>query len=243
MHEGDTYLDRDGLADLYLARRHRPDSPNEAIEKPITWDLVGDVRGQHVLDLGCGDGSFGVELLNAGCVTYTGLESSAKMAQRARELLQHAQGKIALTRIEDWDFPVDAFDLVVSRLALHYVADLHHTFLNVSQALRHGGRFVFSMVHPVITSSDKSREASGVRGDWIVDDYFATGPRKVRFMDDFVVQYHRTVEDLFTSLKATGFAVEQLREARPTRGNFDDVGEYQRRSRIPLFIFFSARKG
>jgi hypothetical protein len=98
------------------------------------------------------------------------------------------------------------------------------------------------MVHPVITSSDKSREKSAVRKDWIVDNYFTTGSRKVRFMGNFVKQYHRTIEDIFQSLQNADFVVEQLRESRPKIDFFDDEQLYKRRMRIPLFIFFSGRK-
>lgn len=50
----------------YLKRRGREESPNNAIEKPIVYELIGDFRDQTILDLGCGDASFGKELLEQG---------------------------------------------------------------------------------------------------------------------------------------------------------------------------------
>jgi ubiquinone/menaquinone biosynthesis C-methylase UbiE len=47
----------------YITRRNREDSPNNIIEKPIFLEMIGDVKGKKVLDLGCGDAKFGVELL------------------------------------------------------------------------------------------------------------------------------------------------------------------------------------
>jgi hypothetical protein len=54
--------------------------------------------------------------------------------------------------------------------------------------------------------------------------------------------YHRTVEDYFRLLQDAGFAVEQLRESRPRREQFADVQTYERRLRIPLFLFLVGRK-
>jgi cyclopropane fatty-acyl-phospholipid synthase-like methyltransferase len=205
-------------------------------------EMMGDVVHKRILDLGCGDGIFGLELIDLGAKSYIGLESSFKMVQMANEILRQQGAKIEHTNIEAWDYPSEKFDLVVSRLALHYVEDLDKTFQNVNKTLKKQGRFVFSMVHPVITSSDKSREKSAVRKDWIVDNYFTTGSRKVRFMGNFVKQYHRTIEDIFQSLQNADFVVEQLRESRPKIDFFDDEQLYKRRMRIPLFIFFSGRK-
>lgn len=47
----------------YMSRRNRVESPNNMIEKPIMLELMSDVKGKTVLDLGCGDAQFGVELL------------------------------------------------------------------------------------------------------------------------------------------------------------------------------------
>jgi hypothetical protein len=57
-----------------------------------------------------------------------------------------------------------------------------------------------------------------------------------------VSKYHRTVEDYFRALQAAGFVVEQLRESRPQRERFADAQVYERRLRIPLFLFLAGRK-
>jgi SAM-dependent methyltransferase len=242
MIEGIDFFDNDERFEKYRAGRYRSDRPNETLEKPVFKEMMGDVVHKRILDLGCGDGLFGCELIKLGAKSYVGLDSSIKMVQLANVNLRQTEAKVEHTKIESWNYPRDRFDLVVSRLALHYVEDLDNTFQNVNKTLKKHGRFVFSMVHPVITSSDKSRKKSGVRKDWIVDDYFTTGSRKVKFMDKFVKQYHRTIEDIFQSLQNANFVVEILRESRPKIDFFDDEQLYKRRMRIPLFIFFSVRK-
>ena len=57
-----------------------------------------------------------------------------------------------------------------------------------------------------------------------------------------VVKHHRTIEDYFTAVQQAGFAVTGLRESRPDRRLFLDQATYDRRLRIPLFLFVAAEK-
>lgn len=240
MSTGSQLFSTAGKLEAYLAFRHRPESLNESIEKPIILEMLGDVQGQHVLDLGCGDGVFGANLLQAGCKSYTGIEISKNMLAVASQTVQHPASQLILSRIEDWEYPANQFDLVTSRLALHYIADLSAIFAKVKYTLTTKGRFIFSIVHPIITASDKSRANDGLRQDWIVDNYFARGTRQVFMRGEYLEQYHRTIEDIFQTLQNTGFVVEQLREACPKAENFTDSALFERRKRIPLFLFFAA---
>jgi SAM-dependent methyltransferase len=242
MEEGSKFFDDERKFKSYQSKRHRAESPNESIEKPIFLEMLGDVKGKQILDLGCGDGTFGLELLRAGCQSYLGVEASLQIVQAAQKAFQQSIGQVVHAKIEDWIYPVNHFNLVISRLALHYVATLDDTFNKVNSALKSGGRFVFSIVHPVITSCDRSRKGGGARQDWIVDDYFATGSRQVYFMGEYVEQYHRTIEDIYKALRDADFFIEQLRESRPKLEHFTDITLYERRMRIPLFLLFSGRK-
>ncbi len=238
--KGAGFFDNEENFNLYRNRRHDPHSPNETLEKPVILELIGTVDGLSVLDLGCGDAAFGEALLEAGCQYYLGVESSANMARLGAANLDGLNGEVINETIEGWAYPSGAFDLAVSRLALHYVEDFGRICRLVFRTLRPGGRFVFSCVHPVITSSDDS--GGGRRKAWTVDRYFETGPRSVQFMGGRVEQFHRTVEDFFSALQRAGFTVDQLRESHPRREHFEDEQLYRRRMRIPLFIFFAARK-
>jgi SAM-dependent methyltransferase len=144
--------------------------------------------------------------------------------------------------VENWDYPVEAFHLVVSRLVFHYVKDIDAVFTQVHHTLIGGGRFVFSVEHPVITSCDRAWQGNGPRQDWIVDDYFNTGRRVTAWMGGQVVKYHRTIENYFVGLQRAGFVVECVREAEPQPEQFKHDDTYQRRQRIPLFLIMPARK-
>jgi len=241
VHNGPEFYDTDAVFDTYMSGREtRLDSPNETLEKPIFDELVGNLANLRILDLGCGNAAFGLEALQQECHSYLGIDGSHKMLEVAKEKLAGTLGKVVRATIETWDYPLHQFDLVTSRLALHYVQEIEPVFANVYQALVEGGRFIFSVEHPVITSCDRAWQTGGPRQHWIVDDYFETGPRLTAWMGGEVIKYHRTIEDYFATLRATGFVVDEVRESRPRQAQFTDEATYARRKRIPLMLFFSA---
>ena len=237
---GPEFYDDEAVFATYMSgRERRVDGPNDTLEKPVFDELVGNLANLRILDLGCGNAAFGLEALQQECHSYLGIDGSHKMVEAAKEKLAGTLGTAVCATIETWDYPSHQFDLVTSRLALHYVAEIEAVFARVYQALVDGGRFIFSIEHPVITSSDKGWQTGGPRQDWIVDNYFETGPRQTTWMDGEVIKYHRTIEDYFAVLRATGFVVDAVRESRPQRARFRDEATYERRKRIPLMLFFS----
>ncbi len=163
------------------------------------------------------------------------------MLALATQTLAGTGGRVIQHAFENWQYPLATFDLVLARLTLHYIADLPALCAKIWQTLRPGGQLVFSVEHPVITSSNLAG-AKGVRQEWMVDNYFDTWLQVTEWMGGQIEKYHRTVEEYFSSLKRVGFLVEQLRESSPQRQYFQDEQTYLRRKRIPLFLFLAGRK-
>lgn len=240
--DGPSFYDDDQVFATYVRHRLRDETPNDTLEKPDLLDLIGSAVGLRVLDLGCGDAGIGKELLADGSRLYLGVEPSQNMLGAARETLAGTGGQVEAATIEARAYPPDAFDLVVSPLALHYVDDVEATFRQVFRALVPGGRLVFSVEHPVITSCDRGMAPGTQREDWIVDDYHVSGTRVTHWLGQDVVKYHRTVGEYFGALQGAGFMVEGLREGRPRRELFQREEAYRRRLRIPLLLLLAARK-
>jgi SAM-dependent methyltransferase len=165
------------------------------------------------------------------------------MLALARQTLAGTRGQLQYAHIEAFEVPAfEGFDVVVSRLALHYVEDLPSVLRRVHRALVAGGRLVLSVEHPVITSCDRGWGGRGPRADWLVDDYFVTGRRETSWLGGRVVKFHRTIEDYLVALESAGFAWEALREPGPQRPAFASEAEFRRRQRIPLFLLLAARR-
>jgi len=222
--------------DRYL--RHRHDavrSPNLTMEQPAFLAAVGDCDGLDIVELGCGDGSWATIAVASRCRSYLGIDVSAPMLERARLRLAATHGTFQQAAIEHVQRPAESVDLVVSRMALHYVADLDGVVQNVHGWLRPGGRAIITVVHPVITCHDTTGD--GPRQSWVVDGYFEPGPRGRTWFDEPVVWHHRTIEQYVTAVRVAGFDLTSLSECAPVAHLFaGDRDEVARRRRVPLFL-------
>ncbi|PQP84273.1 SAM-dependent methyltransferase [Paenibacillus sp. PCH8] len=225
-----------------MERRQWQENANDTLEKPVMLELIGDAAGKSILDLGCGDARFAADLLSVdeqGTTTYTGIEGSVNMVQAANESVKGMNARIEQAFMEDWSYPTETYDLVISRLAVHYIEDVESLFKSVYSTLKENGTFVFSVEHPVITST---LQPSGTRTNWIVDQYFVEGFREQQWLGGSVKKMHRSIESYYVALQRAGFKVEHLRESTPQRAHFVNEETYLRRQRIPLFLFLAARK-
>lgn len=239
-YQGPAVYDDPEFSRKYLAKREKEDNPNDALEKPVILDLIGKVEGKTVLDLGCGDGLFGRELLDAGAIAYRGVDGSETMAQLASENLEGYPAIIERADLKNWSFPDKKFDLILSRLVLHYLEDLDQLFKTIHNHLTENGHFIFSVEHPVMTScydAYNHRETTK-RSSWIVDNYFEQGARENIWIGKKVIKYHKTLETYFHLCRDAGFTIESIRESTPQRQNFRREENFERRKRIPLFLFF-----
>ncbi|WP_102275291.1 class I SAM-dependent DNA methyltransferase [Cytobacillus massiliigabonensis] len=237
---GSQYYDNQEFFNKYTLKRASNENPNDTIEKPIFMELMGNVSQFNVLDLGCGDGRIGADLINFGCSSYHGIEGSTNMYNLASSNLESFKNvHLVRSTIEDWTFPKGHFDLVISRLVLHYINDIEAIFEKIYHSLTDGGKFIFSIEHPVITST---LQKSGKRTNWIVDNYFIRGIREQLWLGANVCKHHRTIEDYFHHLKSVGFNIESIKESEPKKENFQNEETFKRRLRIPLFLFFSSAK-
>lgn len=240
-NRGSDFYDNVDQFEKYMERRQWQENANDTLEKPVMLELIGDVAGKTILDLGCGDAKFGVELLRAGQegTAYTGVEGSLNMVRAANESVKGTNARIEQAFMEDWTYPAGTYDLVISRLAIHYIEDVESLFHKIYHTLKENGTFVFSVEHPVITST---MQPSGTRTSWVVDQYFVEGFREQQWLGGSVKKMHRSIESYYMALQRAGFHVEHLRESTPQRSYFVNEETYLRRQRIPLFLFLAARK-
>jgi SAM-dependent methyltransferase len=239
---GWAFYDDPECFDRYQQHRAWSLNPNTVMEGPAFFEGLGSVAGLRVLDLGCGDAQVGRELLNAGAARYLGIDGSKRMVGAAKRMLEGTAGEVLHRDIEDVAEPEGSFDLALSRMALHYVADLGAVLRGCYRCLAPDGRILLTVVHPVITSHDARDSQAGPRQNWVVDDYFLTGPRDQQWLGARTVWHHRTVEDYVSGLLDAGFILTGLRECVPRRERFDDDAEFQRRLRIPLVLLLAGAR-
>jgi ubiquinone/menaquinone biosynthesis C-methylase UbiE len=87
---------------------------------PVVLRLCGEVAGQDVLDVGCGEGRFCRMLAARGAKTY-GIDPTQQLIELARR--RDAAGHYLRARAERIPCDDGAFELVVSYLSLIDIAD------------------------------------------------------------------------------------------------------------------------
>ncbi len=125
-------------------------NPLTALEEPHVRKAVGNVRGQAVLDLGCGTGRHTMWLAAAGA-SVTAVDFSEGMLREARRKAgAHAIHFVEHDLRHAPPFSDGAFDVVVSGLVLEHLRDLHAFFRGAHRVTRTGGRAVISAMHPAM---------------------------------------------------------------------------------------------
>lgn len=192
----------DGVADAY---RRTLDPDGVGLTDPVMTELLGDVSGQAVLSLACGQGQDARLLARLGA-TVTGIDFSAEMLRHANEHeAAHPQG---ITYVQGdaqelAGFADASFDGVLCHMALMDIPELGLTIRSVGRVLRGGGWFVFSVVHPAYH-----------RHVEIVSDYMLDHRYPKREPVDWLPKhaYHRPLSAYINGLAGAGFQIERVVE-------------------------------
>lgn len=130
------------------------DEPNafQQLEAPVLERLLPDLRGQAVLDLGCGKGRIARLALERGASRVMAADLSLAMLSDRRNF-RAARGAPARLACALPALPLRprSFDTVVCALVLGHVAELTDAVAAMAGVLRPGGFLVCSDFHPSAT--------------------------------------------------------------------------------------------
>jgi trans-aconitate methyltransferase len=154
-------------------------------------ELLAPRPGEHILDVGCGDGVLTKKIADLGA-NVVGLDSSSEFVASAR--------KLGLTVVQQSASSMDfapRFDAVFSNAALHWMKDADAVIGRIARALLPGGRFVAEMgghgcVQNLLSALIEELDRRG-------QDGLAANP-----------WYFPTVQDYGERLAAAGFHVRYI---------------------------------
>lgn len=207
-------------------------------------NLLSDVAGDEILELGCGGGQCSVALAERGA-EVTGIDIAEAQLAHARELAAEHGVAPTFYREDVTDlsrFPDERFDTAFNAYVFQWVGDLAACFRETNRVLRPGGRFVFSMPHPVYGLADPE---SGE----VVESYFDTGRQVTEEpeLENDMVTYRHRVSDVYNSLHDAGFAVERVHEPGSSDPQDYEEGPWGEHvpellSKLPSTLAFETRK-
>jgi ubiquinone/menaquinone biosynthesis C-methylase UbiE len=188
---------------------------------PATEAFLGEVTGQYICDLACGQGRLARHLVGMGA-RVLGIDLSQQLLAIARRYEENEPQGIeyrwddaqALSSIAD-----NTFDGVVCNMALMDIPELAPTLAAVARILRPAGWFIFFILHPCYNTAYSGEMNASEGTVRIIARYFTEGhwrsdsrtgpPGKVG-------SYHRTLSTYVNTLTDAGFVLERLHESAAT---------------------------
>jgi 2-polyprenyl-3-methyl-5-hydroxy-6-metoxy-1,4-benzoquinol methylase len=211
--------------------------------EPATERLLALKHDELVLDIACGAGRFARRMANLGA-RIVAIDHSGKFIQCAQERTTENAERITYRVLSATDHDAllslgeKRFDIAVCTMALMDMSSIEPLISTLPKLLKSGGRFVFSVTHPVFNSGTARHvaEQSDQDGEIIfqagvkVTDY----ARPFHFLGAGIMGqpapqhlFHRPVSLLFNTCFKYGFVLDGMEE--PTFPNDADL-----KSRMPL---------
>lgn len=189
------------------------DSNRTHLLDPLLDQLLGDVAGKRVLDIGCGEGRVVRKLCDRGAVA-TGLDPIPQLLEQARAT---GPGEFVEGFAESLPFDDASFDLVVAYLSLCDVRGYREAIAEQVRVLKPGGRVILIDIHPMASAFPYwAKDEQGIKLYKKVDRYFEERAELVEWSGIRVYNHHRPMTGVFQEYLKHGMMLTFFEEPTPT---------------------------
>ena len=174
--------------------------------------ILGDVAGREILELGCGAAQWSIALHRLGA-DVTGLDASERQLEHARSLMAQAAVDFPLVHgsAEATPFGDESFDVVFCDYGAMTFADPYRTVPEAARILRSGGLLAFSTGTPILDIAWTPGDDHA--GDRLVLDYWDL--HMIEVPEEPVI-FQLRYGEWIRLFAESGFAIESLIETRPS---------------------------
>lgn len=194
------------LAPDYEQARAKEDSLDRLVEWPAQRELLGDVTGRSVLDVGCGNGGKLAELVRDGAGPSVGVDISGNFLTARPSGLQLVQGDLSeLDSIRE--LSGRRFDRVLFLQSFGYAFDPVRTLEAARAMLADDGFIVLTRTQPIRYAIERAEQ----NGTSLGEEYFssATFSYKSGWNDRITLTKRPyTISDLINVFSAAGLWIE-----------------------------------
>ena len=173
-------------------------------------NLLGDLSGKRVLEIGCGNGRSLKYVKDLGASELWGIDISPEQLDRAQEFLSslNVRANLICSPMEnDCGIPTDYFDAVYSVFGIGWTTDLDATCMRINAYLKTGGAFIFSWSHPIhkCTLFEDGKVIFS-------NPYFDESWYSAMICGQKIMLSNRMMSTYINALAANGFLIETLIE-------------------------------
>lgn len=198
------------LAPHYERARAKEDSLDRLVEWPAQQQMLGEVSGLSILDLGCGSGAKLAELVASGATDCVGVDVSGNFISDPQANLTLAEGDVNdLESIES--VRGRQFDRILFLQSFGYATDPVATLRQARRLLAEDGFILLTRTHPVRYAVERSeRNGSTLGGEY----YARASYRDDNRWDSGVSLTKRTytIADLLNAFGRAGLWIEEAAE-------------------------------
>jgi ubiquinone/menaquinone biosynthesis C-methylase UbiE len=123
------------------------DNPVLALEERVLFPHMEDLRGKHVIDLGCGTGRWLRYAAELGAASLVGVDASPAMLSVAQQQCS-AQVELMCADVLSLLLESGSADVLIASFLLSYLPSLDAFVAQAARLLRPGGRLLVSDLHP-----------------------------------------------------------------------------------------------
>jgi 2-polyprenyl-3-methyl-5-hydroxy-6-metoxy-1,4-benzoquinol methylase len=224
----------DAIAEFYTSGW--TDTYDDSVSVAL-FELLGQIEGLRVLDVACGHGRVTRELARRGA-RVVGVDLSAALLDTAKALearqplgIEYVQADVASDRMTG----DGTFDAVTCSFGLSDIDDLEGCVRRIATALRPGGRFVFSVLHPCFPGSGDTSGSWPSSATYYDEGWWAAAGRDSSLRRQ-VGANHRTLSTYINTFRAHQLSVDAVIEPAPP-----PEWREQRPSAATFPVFLAAR--
>jgi SAM-dependent methyltransferase len=204
-----------------------------SLYEPSIEQLLGNVTGKQILDAGCGDGHYARVLKGRGALV-SAIDGASQMIALARRAGHDGIAYQVADLTQRLPFDDESQDIVLANMVLMDIPTIEIAVEEFARILRRRGALVFAITHPCFFCSDWVQEG-GVNLHKAVADYLSVRTESLELWGR-TLHFHRPLSAYFEELECNGFAVDALKEPRPSEEQVREHPEWEHHLRIPSFI-------
>ncbi|MFB6246498.1 MAG: class I SAM-dependent methyltransferase [Candidatus Pacearchaeota archaeon] len=218
--------------------------------RPYVLDLLGELEGQQIADIGCADG-YVCRLLAERGANVTGVDNSQGLIEKAKK--HEEKNPLSINYFVDSALELEKignkkFDKVISVLVFGHFNNeqMNKAIKKTSEILKKDGEFVLSVPHPFLYVCKPKTKWIDFKYEDI--NYFEderadiTLYTKDRDGFDISAQTH-TIQSYINSLIDNGFSIEEVKEPKPTKKDLDTYSEmWGEETSRPSYLIIKSKK-